>query len=155
MKEKEKLAIIKSEIQMKEQVRIKSEIALSSEEHMNLVIYEKMIKDELAKKLMDELIKSNIIVFKVHNNYFLSLCSAELTVILPEQVTNLYKNELLIEKIIKKMIDRIIPGQTLQPNKVKRPKKILQIPYGGLGDSLQYSTLPREFNKLGFDFYLR
>jgi len=33
-------------------------------------------------------------------------------------------------------------------------KKILQQPWGGLGDNLSYSTLPEQFHKMGIDFYI-
>jgi hypothetical protein len=33
-------------------------------------------------------------------------------------------------------------------------KKILYQPWGGLGDNLQYSTLPERFAELGYDFYI-
>ena len=32
--------------------------------------------------------------------------------------------------------------------------KILYQPWGGLGDNLQYSTLPERYSELGFDFYI-
>lgn len=35
-----------------------------------------------------------------------------------------------------------------------RQKKILYVDWGGLGDHLQFSTLPEAFDKYGFDFYL-
>ena len=33
-------------------------------------------------------------------------------------------------------------------------KKILYQPWGGLGDNLQYSTLPELYNTLGHEFYI-
>jgi len=35
-----------------------------------------------------------------------------------------------------------------------RPKKILYVNYGGLGDHLAFSTLPEVCDKNGYDFYL-
>jgi hypothetical protein len=33
-------------------------------------------------------------------------------------------------------------------------KKVLYVNWGGLGDHLQFSTLPEQFNRLGYDFYI-
>ena len=33
-------------------------------------------------------------------------------------------------------------------------KKILYQPWGGLGDNLQFSTLPEMFSKLGYEVYI-
>ena len=35
-----------------------------------------------------------------------------------------------------------------------RPKKILYVNWGGLGDHLQFSTLPEAFDKIGYDTYI-
>ena len=37
---------------------------------------------------------------------------------------------------------------------MERQKKIIHIMYGGLGDNLQYSTLPKKFVEKGFDVYI-